>query len=191
MSTLSDSLKDWVEPEGYLGIKDIRRLARERIIAAALPVVLDEWRNDIPEGREEDVTIAVVKGTKIAISFLLATKPQPKDVLSEVLLGLESYWEPPLASVSEEGIPEIQRRAYRWSASIVARFIRDALEPLHQASAFNTSEAAMPALNRRMRGRIYDEYLLNPHVAWRLSRFTMLALIAHEQTGGDLPSVAR
>jgi hypothetical protein len=60
---------------------------------------------------------------------------------------------------------------------VLAYAIRNELEPVHHG--YQTRDANMPELNRRVRNTAYTVLLEQPDYAWRLSEFPRAILDAH------------
>jgi len=164
---------EWVEIHGMTA-KGVLQLARTDLVEILRATVTRICSDHVPLRRQAEVGTAVKTGLMNACRFLLKN---PDDIRDEtvwrVLFGLPPYWEPPVTG-AEPPWPHHQLRAYRWTATIIAYWVRSALEDLHSECI---PDRLMPALNRAVRDAIYEFLIRNPTFGWRLSRMPRAFLI--------------
>jgi hypothetical protein len=170
---------EWVEIDGMTA-KGVLQLARTDLVESLSAIVNDVCADYLPLHRHREVGPAVKSGLLSVCHFLLKNPDDIRDeTLWTVLFGLPSYWEPPV-SRSEPPWPHHQLQAYRWTATIVAYSVRNALEDLHTEYI---PDRLMPSMNRAVRNSIYQVLLDDPSLGWRLSRMPRALLRATAETG--------
>ena len=172
----------WVEIDGMTA-RGVLQLARTDLVENLSAIVTHICSDHLPSRRHAEAGTAVKTGLVNACRFLLKNPGDIRDeTLWRVLFGLPSYWEPPV-SRSEPPWPHHQLRAYRWTATIVAYWVRNALEDLHSEYI---PDRLMPALNRAVRDAIYEFLVRNPTFGWRLSRMPRAFLTVTADIGEHL-----
>jgi hypothetical protein len=170
---------EWVEIDGMTA-SGVLQLARTDLVEILSAIVSDVCSDHLPLHMHGEIAPAVKSGLLSACHFLLKHPDDIRDeTLWRVLFGLPSYWEPPVAR-SEPPWPHHQLQAYRWTATIVAYSVRNALEGLHTK---HIPDELMPSVNRAVRNSIYEVLLDAPSLGWRLSRMPRAVLCATAETG--------
>jgi len=170
---------EWVAAEDMTA-RRILQLAGTDLVEIVSAVVYDKCADHLPLEKLGAVAPAVKSGLVNACRFLLRNPHDIRDeTLWRVLFGLPSYWEPAV-SRSEPPWPHHQLQAYRWTATIVAYSVRNALEDLHTE---HIPDQSMPALNRAVRNAVYDLLLRTPTLGWRLSKMPRAYLTVVAETG--------
>jgi len=173
---------EWVESDGMTA-KGVLQLAKTDLVETLSAIVTRICSNHLPLRRHAEVGIAVKTGLVNACRFLLKNPDDIRDeTVCRVLFGLPPYWEPPV-SRAEPPWPHHQLRAYRWTATIVAYWVRNALEDLHSECI---PDRLMPALNRAVRDAIYEFLICKPTFGWRLSRMPRAFLTVMADIAGHL-----
>lgn len=174
---------EWMEFDGMTA-RGVLQLAKTDLVDILSAIVTSICLNYLPLGRHAEVGIAVKTALVNACRFLLKNPDDIRDeTLWRVLFDLPSYWEPPVLK-SEPRSPHHQLRAYRWTATIVGYWVRNALEDLHSECI---PDRLMPALNRAVRDAIYEFLIQKPTFGWRLSRMPRAFLTVTADFAEHLP----
>ena len=173
---------EWLDPCG-MTVRGVLTLARTVLVPNLSHIVTNVCADCLPPKTQRRVAHAVRAGLVSACQFLLRNPEQIRDeTLWNVLFGLPPYWEPPV-SRSEPPWPYAQLQAYRWTATILAYSVRNALEDLHTA---HIPGRLMPRVNQGVRNSIYDALVDAPSLGWRLSRMPRAILCLTAETGQAL-----
>lgn len=149
---------EWeLPPVGWLRLRDARKQAIARMVAAIGDIVESAWGKQLSgqtlKNARRQAGVGVRKA--VAILTLRATAAQMADYWDSpwYLDAMPAYWEPAESSGDTHELSEHRLQAYRWSAAIVNLHVRNQLENLH---AKHTSDESMPALNRSIRNAVYS-----------------------------------
>ncbi|MBC8740442.1 hypothetical protein F6X40_27790 [Paraburkholderia sp. UCT31] len=104
-----------------------------------------------------------------------------KDVFAS-MLSLPCCWEPPKADKEPAWSPH-QLRAYRWTAALLVRSVRDALK----SSRESYSPADSMPLNRALQNTTYAGLLNAPSIGWSLSELPRAYIEQSVRDGNLLP----
>lgn len=186
---MQTQIDDWVKPEVRLSRPEVRRRALESFTSQFVLVIRECWAPYLPSEALAKAERCVHTGVRHAVRHLmLSTRALEFDLYwGRYQESFPRYWEPPVAQ-SLPAWPEHQLRATRWTASLIALHVRNALENIHAAY---TSDATKPALNRALRNNAYQRLLDRPDLAWDLSAVprTFVTLALHGQPS-KIPAVA-
>jgi hypothetical protein len=170
---------EWIEPDNPANLQALRTFFRQTLVARLEPEVMAVWESEVPEAGRTWIRKQVASGVKRGLQALTLSHRSELFVanLWVEISALPYYWEPPVSSVPEPDVPAHQIMAYRWAAVALAYAVRNELEPIHHG--YQTKEANMPQLNKRVRNATYTTILENPNYAWRLLDYPRVLIEAH------------
>ncbi len=160
-----DAPLQWIEPEGCLRLSDMRKQIEAALIPVVAAKIWDIWQDELPPKLESQVRRKVSTAVRCATRTL-----SPYSTSQPVIQWPDRSWkEPPLAP-NEPDLPPHQLQAYRLTAAVIAKFVRNELEDIH--ARFQTLDERMPALNQGIRNAVYEVLLRHPVAAWELSWYS-------------------
>lgn len=172
---------DWAE-QPIVNLSAVRDAFQTEVLPALEEATLAVWKEEVPVSHHRQITRQLRAGLRQGLTEIRRAPRDDKECFY-LLHCVPKYWEPPEAKTCVAHLPAHQVQAYRWTAALLALYVRNALEELH---AKFTSDARMPALNRNIRNTLYDCLLRNPPVFWRLSEVPRI-LVSMVACGAQLP----
>jgi hypothetical protein len=94
---------DWIRPENFVTLQELRKVLQQALVARIEPEVHAVWATEVPEAGQPLLKKQVASGVRRGLNALTLT-PKSEQFKANIWLNLTAipaYWEAPVSSLPE------------------------------------------------------------------------------------------